>query len=416
MYHMVYECMTLRIILFAAAWTHVEWLRAWIGTGFPWNPMATVWSETRTPYGVPMLQVTTLIGTYGLSLITVFVASLPAVLGYAPRLRRAWVTAAVAPLLIVLIGGAGALRLAQTKTEFVPDIKLRLVQAAIPQAERARQNLWESQLQDYVRLSVADRPADITHVIWGEAALPPLFFVNVDENNRKRLAEAVAPPKGLFITGADRGVRGPKGELEIYNSSYALTPEGDIVGFYDKTHLVPFGEYVPLRWLIPFDKITGGVGDFMRGAGRTAIQTASLPAFSPQICYEIIFSGEVTPSRLGNDSMPPRWILNLTNDSWFGMSTGPRQHYAAARLRAVEEGLPLVRVANSGISAVIDGVGRTVNELGLGQRGVLDVTLPLPPKSSTPFGLLGNLIPILLATLAGSGAFLVGLWITRSRR
>lgn len=408
--------MTLRVVLFAAAWTVAEWLRSWIGTGFPWNPMATVWSETRMPYGVPMLQVTTLIGTYGLSLITVFAAALPAVLGHMPRLRRAWLTAAVAPVLLLIIGVSGALRLKTTHTTFVPDIKMRLVQAAIPQAERAQQNLWAKQLQDYVQLSVTDRPDDVTHVIWGEAALPPLFFINVDENNRRRLAEAVAPPKGLFITGADRGLRGPNGELDIYNSSYVLSPSGDILGFYDKVHLVPFGEYVPLRWLIPFDKITGGVGDFMRGASRTSIPTPSLPPFSPQICYEIIFSGEVTPSGLRNDSVHPRWILNLTNDTWFGLSTGPRQHYAAARLRAVEEGLPLVRVANSGISAVIDGVGRTINELGLGQRGVLDVQLPEPPVSSTPFALLGNLIPVLLATLAGSGAFLIRLRITRSWR
>ena len=408
--------MTLRIVIFAAAWTLAEWLRSWIATGFPWNPMATVWSETRTPYGVPVLQVTALIGTYGLSLITVFVAALPAVLGHTPRLRRACLTAAVAPVLLLVVGVGGALRLQATTTEFVPNTKLRLVQAAIPQAERAQQNLWMSQLQDYVQLSVTDRPADVTHVIWGEAALPPLFFINVDENNRRRLAEAVAPPNGLFITGADRGLRGANDQLEIYNSSYVLSPAGDILAFYDKVHLVPFGEYVPLRWLIPFEKITGGVGDFMSGAARVSIQTPSLPPFSPQICYEIIFSGEVTPSGFRNDSVQPRWILNLTNDTWFGMSTGPRQHYAAARLRAVEEGLPVVRVANSGISAVIDSVGRTVAELGLGKRGVLDVQLPEPAVSATPFALLGNFIPILLATLAGGGAFVSRLRITRSWR
>lgn len=387
-----------RVLLFAAAWTLIEWTKSWIFTGFPWNPTGAVWSETLTPFGLPVIQVTTLIGTYGLTLVTVIAASMPAVLGYTPRFRRAFVTAAAPLVLLLIIGAGGAFRLSQAETHFVPGVKLRLVQAAIPQRERARPSQWEAQLADYVALSTADRPGDVTHVIWGEAAIPPTFFLNLDERHRQIAAQA-APAGGLLITGADRGLNDGVKWTEIYNSLYAIRASGEIVATYDKTHLVPFGEYMPFRWLIPYDKIASGYGDFASGKGLTTLNVDGLPAFTPLICYEAIFSGDVTPG-----GARPRWLLNVTNDAWFGMSTGPYQHYATARLRAVEEGLSLVRVANTGISAVVDGYGQSVNELGLGVRGVIDAPLPEAVSGFTPFGVLGNLIPLLLATAAGGAA------------
>jgi apolipoprotein N-acyltransferase len=402
--------MTVRIVLFAAAWTLLEWVRSWIFTGFPWNPMGAVWVETRTPVGLAMIQVTALIGTYGLTLLTVLAAAMPAVLGQPPRFKRAWMTAGAPLVLLIVIGAGGAVRLATHETAYVPDVKFRLVQANIPQTERARPSQWDAQLRDYIVLSVNDRPADITHVVWGEAAVPPTYFLNVDERYRATVA-AAAPAKGYLITGADRGLPGQNEWAAIYNSMYAISPAGEIAAYYDKSHLVPFGEYMPLRWLIPYEKITGGVGDFAAGLGLTTLQVPGLPPFTPLICYEAIFSGTVTPRRsiLAKDGLPePQWLLNLTNDAWFGMSTGPYQHYATARLRAVEEGLPLVRTANTGISAVIDGYGRTIGELGLGQRGVVDAALPARAGTFTPFGVLGNFIPVLLATLAGGLALVIG--------
>jgi apolipoprotein N-acyltransferase len=394
--------MALRIVLFAAAWTLMEWLRSWIFTGFPWNPMAAVWSETATPIGVPIIQITPLIGTYGLSFLTVLAAAAPAVLAHRPRFRRAWLVATAPMILLIVIGAAGALRLATAKNEFVPDVKFRLVQANIPQTDRQRPSLWESQLQDYIDLSTRDRPADITHVVWGEAAVPPTFFLNLDDRRRRGAAMA-APPSGLLITGGDRGLRDDDSWTAIYNSLYVLTPDAAIVGTYDKTHLVPFGEYMPLRRFIPFEKITGGIGDFAAGDGLKTLSVPGLPPFTPLICYEAIFSGNVTP-----DGQPrPRWLLNLTNDAWFGMSTGPYQHLAMARLRAVEEGLPLVRTANTGVSAVIDGYGRSVASLGLGQRGVVDSPLPTPAAAFTPFGSAGNFIPLMIATLSGALALII---------
>ena len=408
--------MALRVVLFAAAWTVMEWVRSWIFTGFPWNPTGAVWAETRTPVGLAVIQVTPLIGTYGLTFLTVLGAAAPAVLGYAPRFKRAWATTAMPLVLLIVIGGGGVWRLASADRTMVPGVKFRLVQANILQTERARPSLWAAQLDDYVSLSVTDRPSDITHVIWGEAAVPPTYFLNLDERYRAAVALA-APSGGMLITGADRGLRGATDWSAIYNSMYAIMPTAEIVGIYDKSHLVPFGEYMPLRWLIPYDKITGGVGDFTAGMGLTTLRVPGLPPFTPLICYEAIFSGDVTPRRrtLEKDGLPrPQWLLNLTNDAWFGISTGPYQHYASARLRAVEEGLPLVRTANTGISAVIDGYGRTVVELGLGQRGVVDAPLPAPPVAITPFGFLGNFIPMIMATFAGVAALIFSRRINRA--
>ena len=384
-----------RVLLFAAAWTLIEWIKSWIFTGFPWNPVGAVWSEERTPFGLPMIQVTALIGTYGLSLITVIATAMPVVLVHSPRFRRAAVTAAVPLLALLVIGAAGAVRLANTETTFIDGVKFRLVQAGISQRDRARPSLWDSQLQDYVNLSIQNRPADVTHVIWGEAAMPPTFFLNLSERHRS-IAAMAAPPGGALITGGDRALRDETRYTAIYNSMFVVASNGAIAASYDKTHLVPFGEYMPLRWLIPYDKITGGGGDFAIGTGLVTLDVPGLPPFTPLICYEAIFSGDVTPG----GAPRPRWLLNLTNDAWFGMSTGPYQHYATARLRAVEEGLSLIRAANTGISAVIDGTGRTIAALGLGERGVLDARLPEAITENTPFGLLGNAIPLFLATVA----------------
>ncbi len=393
-----------RVLFFASAWTVVEWIRGWLFTGFAWNPIATVWSEEMTPVGLPMIQVTALIGTYGLTLFTVLAAAAPAILGTPFRERRTWAVALAPSAMLAVFAGCGALRLADAGSATVEGVTLRLVQANISQADRARPDLWPDQIRDYLRLSAEGLPAGSSAVIWGEAAVPPLFSLNASEQGRRLLAPA-APENGLLITGADRGIRDRNGDVRIYNSLFALSGAGEIAATYDKSHLVPFGEYMPLRWLIPFKKLTEGVGDFSKGAGIATLVPPGLPPVSPLICYEAIFSGAVTPWA----GTRPRWLLNLTNDAWFGMSWGPYQHYAAARLRAVEEGLPLVRVANTGISAVIDGYGRTRASLGLGERGVLDVPLPQPAAEFTLFGTLRNILPLLAATFGG----LVALFLRR---
>ena len=211
---------------------------------------------------------------------------------------------------------------------------------------------------------------------------------------------AVVPRDGLVISGALRKSSAGNAELmELWNSVYAIDDQGRIAGSYDKFHLVPFGEYVPFRQVLTFAKITYGAIDFSAGPGPRTLRLPGLPPVSPLICYEIIF-----PGRVADRQDRPAWLLNITNDAWYGRSSGPYQHFAAARLRAVEEGLPLVRVAGTGISAVVDAYGRTVARLGLGRAGVIDSALPAPLAGATPYGRLGDRIVLLiLIAVAGAG-------------
>jgi apolipoprotein N-acyltransferase len=166
---------------------------------------------------------------------------------------------------------------------------------------------------------------------------------------------------------------------------------------------VPFGEYVPLRGWLPLGKLTEGRGDFSAGPGPRSVAVPGAPEFGPLVCYEAIFPGAVV-----GPGARPGWLLNVTNDGWFGISTGPHQHLAAARLRAVEEGLPMVRAANTGISAVIDAGGRVRARLGLGRRGVLDAALPRAIRSPPPFARAGNWLPVALAGLALAAGLIAG--------
>jgi apolipoprotein N-acyltransferase len=253
---------------------------------------------------------------------------------------------------------------------------LRLVQPSIPQTLK---NDSTAELQNFRRLLAlsASAGADkVTDIIWPEAAAPPLLERFAD----KWLAmAAVVPQGGLLITGTER-VEPLSGRVQdVWNSLVALDDSGTIVATYDKAHLVPFGEYVPLRGVLPMDKITPGTLDFSSGRGPQTLTLPGLPPVSPLICYEAIF-----PSAVIDPTQRPAWLVNVTNDAWYGVTSGPFQHLAIARVRAVEEGLPLVRAANNGVSAVIDPYGRVLARLDLDTVGISDAPLPqaLPP---TPF-------------------------------
>ena len=373
-----------RPILFAACWCLWEWLRGHVFTGFPWNLIGYGWVGV-----LPVLQTASLVGIYGLTLVTVLVAALPAALpdpGTTPR--RAWAGIAAGMALLAVLGGWGAWRLASAVDEPVPGLRLRLVQAAIDQRLKWAPNERVQNFQSHLALSAAP-PADPSAlppnlVIWPETAVP--FFVEDDARVRQAMA-SVTPPGGLLITGAPRTTVGADGERRYYNGMVAVDGSGAVVADYDKFHLVPFGEYMPLRRWLPVGAIAGNGAEFSAGPGPRTLHLAGLPPVSPLICYESIFPGAVVD---GTDR--PKWLLNLTNDAWYGRTAGPHQHFAINQVRAVEEGLPLVRVANTGISGLVDAYGRVQQLLGLGERGFIDTTLPKAPDGATAYARMGDWI------------------------
>lgn len=392
-----------RVALLATFWLLSEWLRGWVLTGLPWNLIGSVWS-----FSPATLQLAAVTGIWGLSLMTVLAAAAPAVLaeggaegdiaaprperGRPARGRRVFVAAML--LLPLAAWGAGTIRLAAAPplgANVVEGVRLRLVQPSIEQSLKWRADQRRNNVDRQIELSLApprDPDAEpITHIIWAETAVPYLLS---EEPELRRLVARVVPPDGLLLTGAPRsGAEAGIGRL--WNSLHALNAKGEIIGTYDKHHLVPFGEYTPLRSLLGLVKLTAGDVDFSPGPGPVTLDLPGLPPVSPLICYEAIFPGQVVAS-----GPRPEWLLNMTNDSWFGTSSGPFQHFASARTRAVEEGLPLIRVANAGVSVVIDGYGRIVGQLRLNQTGFLDASLPRPAAGGTLYASVGNLAIFIL--------------------
>ena len=377
------------VLVFAIAWSVAEWLRGFVLTGFPWNPIGSVWAFSHVT-----MQPASAIGVYGLGFLTVATAAMPAALGWTGARRWRPVAAGFAVLALCMV--AGSARLSGPDPGNVPDVRLRIVQANIEQTHKWRRALRMAHLERHLKLTGSAGAANITHVIWPETAAP--FFLSIDERARAAIA-AVTPRGGLVITGAVR--RTARRPLKFWNSLHAIDDKGRTAGRYDKHHLVPFGEYVPLRRYLPIKKIAGGDTEFSRGPGAVTLKLPGLPPVSPLICYEAIFPAAV----IAANAPRPDWLLNITNDAWFGKSAGPHQHLAAARFRAVEEGLPLVRAANTGISAVFDAYGREIARLGLGRTGVLDSPLPRKLASSTIFSATGNWALVVLLAISALLAY-----------
>lgn len=371
-----------RVLLFAVVWVAVEWLRGHVLTGFPWNLSGMAWLTI-----LPVAQAASVVGVYGLSLVAVAVAAMPAVLaapGPVSRPRGAAVAMAVAVAVPLAIGGAGGLRLASHPTEMVDGVTLRLVQANIDQRDKWKADRREGHLAHYVALSTGPGFDRVTHVLWPETAVP--FYLANDPDHRAIAARA-APPGGLLLTGSLRVERAGDNDFRVFNSVLAIAADGRVTGAYDKAHLVPFGEYVPLKGLLPVRKLTEGMQDLTAGPGPRTLYVAGAPPVSPLICYEAIFPASVAASA---GQARPGWLLNVSNDAWFGRTGGPHQHFASARMRAIEEGLPLVRVANTGISGVIDATGRVTARLGLDVEGVLDSGLPRAMARPTLYARYGD--------------------------
>ncbi|MCC7272172.1 MAG: apolipoprotein N-acyltransferase [Alphaproteobacteria bacterium] len=382
-----------RIAALAAAWTFGEWIREWAFSGFPWNLVGQVWGVSDASF-----QGAAVVGVLGLGLLAVLAAASPATLADRAHGGRRWLPLAGSLILASAVVGWGAFRLSGADPGTVPGIVLRLVQASIPQTLKWDPAARLAIFQRHLALSRGAGFERVTHVVWPETAGPS--FLDRDPSARMALAAAV-PPGGLLLTGTNRTTAEPTDPPRIWNSLQALDANGRILASYDKAHLVPFGEYLPARAVLGrmgLSKMTAGSIDFSAGPGPRTLNLPGLPPVGPLICYEVLFPGAVVdPARR------PEWLLNLTNDGWYGRTAGPHQHLAIARARAVEEGLPLVRSANNGISAVFDAYGRERGRLGLDVVGVLDAPLPRP-IAPPPFARLGPWIPGTLAALAFAAA------------
>jgi apolipoprotein N-acyltransferase len=364
-----------RVIALAASLTLSEWLRGHVLTGFPWNAFGYALTEP-----LALAQTASLIGLWGLTFLGVAIFASPAALiDGSSRGRRPWIAPMTALLVLVAMGIFGVARLALQPTTAVAKVKLRIMQPNLQQDVRFNYSAKAEVMQKYLTLS--DRASgpqstgvrDASILIWPESAFP--FFLTREADAMAQIADLL--PKGtVLITGSVRAPDLPPGTkiTRAYNSIYVIDHDGSVLSVYDKLHLVPFGEYLPFQdWMekLGFVQLTKVQGGFIPGARRRPMEIPNAPRALPLICYEAIFPGDVATR-----GDRPAWMVNLTNDGWFGISSGPYQHLQQARLRAIEQGLPLVRAANTGVSAVIDPVGRIVARLGLGVEGVLDSSLP----------------------------------------
>lgn len=376
---------------FALLWVAVEYVRSLGIFGFPWNLLGSM------AVAVPaVLQTVALVGVYGLSLLLALLFTLPTLWmgdALAPRLRKA-----VLAVILTLVAGMlfyGGWRLGRPSE--MTEQRVRIVQGNIPQSMK-----WTDQgaLQaEQVYSTLTTLPYDAAApvlIVWPETAVP------IPYHSRATWLEPVGkllPERAMLITGALRIERGAYGR-RLFNSLLAIDAKGRVQGIYDKSQLVPFGEFVPLRNLLPLEKITPGSIDFSRGEREITLALQQLPRVRPLICYEVIFPWLSASS---GATLRPDLLLNVTNDGWYGNSPGPYQHLAAARLRAVEQGVPLLRAANTGISAVIDPYGRVLASKALDTRGVLDHVIPRSIPM-TPYARYGNAILLILGALACIGS------------
>lgn len=354
------------VLTAALGWFLADVTRGNMFSGFPWNLEGYAWSGI-----LPMLQITSVIGIYGLTLLTLVAAFLPALLVEDEKYKKRLMLASLAVLLLIGFWGEG--RLAGATEANVAGVRLRLVQPNTDQKHKWDENRREPDFAQLIHDTSAPGEKPVTHVIWPETAAT--YYLAEDPAHRAMIAEHL-PVGGALITGVVRRSLDELGQMQYHNSLIAIDSYGDVATEYDKHHLVPFGEYIPYRSVFPLRPLIHLGVDFTPGDRPYTLHIPGFPPFSPLICYEAIFPDEVTAA---DDR--PQLLINVTNDGWYGDTAGPYQHFAMARVRAIEQGLPLARAANTGISGVVDAYGRVRARIPLGMAGYTDADLPaaLPP-------------------------------------
>ncbi|MFD1703194.1 apolipoprotein N-acyltransferase [Methylopila henanensis] len=385
-----------RVLAFAAALGLAETARGHILTGFPWNAFGYALADQAW-----LGQFASVVGVEGLTFLALAIFAAPAALADARPAKRGVAFAVAALAALAVFGGV---RLGLAETGFDTRVSVRAIQPEIPQDMKSQDAARDTIMDAYVALSDEARGpdrrgfADANLLVWPESAFP--FLLSRTPEALARIAQSLEPGATL-VTGAVRGERAADGSgATFWNAVHLVGDDGAIDDTYDKLHLVPFGEYLPFQSLleaIGLEQLTRLQGGFASGTRANLITLPQGPRFRPLICYEAIFPWEITPGDR------PDFLLNVTNDAWFGRTPGPYQHAAQARVRAVEQGLPLVRSANGGISMVVDAYGRTISSLPLGERGVVDAQLPLPIGSTAYYstsGLLFLIFPVLFVLVA----------------
>ncbi len=334
-------------LVFSTLWVVTELMRSFFFTGFPWNLMGYVWHG-------PALQGAYIFTIWGLSLFTMLFATSGWLV-----IKKEYRTAVIYILPIIFLATYGQLRLAKTPIEYT-EKTVRIVQPNIPQQDKWNRKLGPAHVNKMLRLSY-HTPAPLNAIIWPEAALR--YTLSTNPLLRQHITKYL--DKNTFlITGAIEKKGG-----QFTNSVIALNNKGNIIAQYDKYHLVPFGEYIPFQDYLPLKPLAEKLGKVSAGKSPTTMRLNDFPVFQPLICYEVIFP-EITLSQKS------QLLINVTNDAWYGDSTGPHQHLQIARVRAIESGTPLIRVANTGISAAFDALGRELVRIPLNKEGFVDVKIP----------------------------------------
>jgi len=372
-----------RILGFAASIALFEWIRAHLFSGLPWNMPAYAW-----PAGGAVSQAASWFGVYGLSLLTILILASPAVaVGRCSPVTRLFPPLAGMIILTILIA-TGSARIPSGPSPVRDDVTMRIVQLALTQEEKWGPGGFYLARERYLDLTGQPGIEDVSHVLWAEGALPSYSVLRHAET--LNLIDEALPPETLLLAGVNRAVAVPEqdDEFVFYNSLTVMNFDGLTPRFsqYDKALLVPFGEFIPFAALID----AAGFSDFARqqftaGSGQQVMDTGSAGTMLPLICYEAIF-----PNYLQGAPERPDWLFNLSNDAWFGETSGPAQHLIQSRYRSIETGLPMVRTAVRGISGVIDPFGRMPVSIDRLDEGAHDVSLPLS-INATPYVRWGDL-------------------------
>ncbi len=372
--------------IFGVSWVFFEWLRSWLFTGLPWNLIGYALS-----FSDELIQVASVVGIYGLSFWAVYISTSFYHI-FSKDYYKLKILLLNSLILTLLLSLYGVYRLHNNPTSFT-NVKIRLVQPSISQeAKWDEQAFWQN-LDLQIRLST--EPGDIDLIIWSEAALVVPYTY---EAIKTKILEMLENKGAILITGGITTNNKLGEDLEIYTSLYALNQQANQLFEYHKSHLVPFGEYMPLKKILPLKKLTPGLLDYTEGDRRLVNLDNYQLTIKPLICYESIFPNFVRTSNKAADL-----IINVTNDAWYGRSSGPYQHLHISRMRSIENGLPMVRTANNGISAIIDPVGRIIQFLPLNRVGYIDNLIPNKLKSQTfysQFGDICTLVAILITLIS----------------